>query len=94
MTDQQIEIPEKAKSSDVTVEVYAPKEIKPEKFTWSRDTLVSTAAAEAAAAFGYQATNPSFKAPNKIVLDRQQTLERAHVHEGEHLELVDAGGGV
>ena len=43
---------------------------------------------------GYQGGNPSFQKHDGVVLDRNLTLEAAKVHNREHLELVDAGGGV
>jgi hypothetical protein len=76
--------------------VYAPRDPKPKEFFWRRYLLVGDAAKDAAKAFGYAAGNPglqTFADPPKV-LDNNKTLDAAHVHCGEKLELVDTGGGV
>lgn len=90
-----------ASSSDISVErhtvvlvVYAPKELEPKRFRFKLSETVGAAAKLAAEAFGYHAGNPSFQKKDGTVLDRTFTLEAARVHDHEHLELVDAGGGV
>jgi len=82
------------KRRTIVVLVYAPKELDPKKFRFQLDETVGAAAKVAAEAFGYHAGNPSFQKKDGIVLDRNITLEEAKVHNREHLELVDAGGGV
>jgi hypothetical protein len=82
------------KRHTIVVLVYAPKELEAKRFRFSLDETVGAAAKVAAEAFGYQAGNPSFQKKDEAVLDRDLTLEAAHVHNREHLELVDAGGGV
>jgi hypothetical protein len=77
----------------VTVEVFSPKEVDPKTFTWSITMKVEDAAKEAATAFGYGPGNPTFKLGNEI-LNRNKTLQGAHVKDGDKLELVDVGGGV
>lgn len=78
------------------VEVFAPRDPKSKEFFWRPRLLVGEAAKDAAKAFGYAAGNPGFQTfanPPKT-LDNKLTLEAAHVHCGEKLELVDTGGGV
>jgi hypothetical protein len=82
------------KRRTIVVLVNAPKEIEPKRFRFPLDETVGAAAKVAAEAFGYQAGNPSFQKKDEVVLDRNLTLEAAHVHNREPLELVDAGGGV
>jgi hypothetical protein len=77
----------------VTVEVLSPKEVDPKTFTWPITMKVEDAAKEAAAAFGYGAGNPTFKLGNDII-NRNKTLQGAHIKDGDKLELVDVGGGV
>jgi hypothetical protein len=78
----------------IEVVVFAPKHPDPKHFTFRAEELVSAAAKEAAIAFGYTSGNPSFQVEDGSVLDRTVTLRAAGVHDGEKLELVDAGGGV
>jgi hypothetical protein len=76
--------------------VFAPRYPDPKEFFWRRTLLVGEAAKLAANAFGYAAGNPgiqTFTDPPKTI-DSKLTLEAAHVHCGEKLELVDTGGGV
>jgi hypothetical protein len=82
--------------SRLRVIVFAPRDPKPKEFFWRRNLIVGAAASDAAKAFGYAAGNPglqTFADPPKV-LDNNQTLEAAHVHCREKLELVDTGGGV
>ena len=78
----------------VEVVVYAPNQPDPKPFRFAIDELVGAAAQQAAAAFGYAVGNPSFQLADGRVLDRTVTLQVAEVHNGQKLELVDAGGGV
>ncbi len=78
---------------EVTVEVYAPRQAEPKKFTWKLSKLVGEAAREAAKAFGYEGGDPTLGHKEKI-FKRDETLDAAHVHDGEKLELLDVGGGV
>jgi len=78
---------------DVTVEVFAPRQAEPRKFTWELTKLVGDAAREAAKAFGYEGGDPTLGHGEKI-FKRDETLAAAHVHDGEKLELLDVGGGV
>lgn len=82
------------KRRTIVVLVYAPKDLEPKRFRFSLVATVGAAAKVAAEAFGYQGGNPSFQKKDEVVLDRNLTLEAARVHNREHLELVDAGGGV
>jgi hypothetical protein len=78
----------------VEVVVYAPNQPDPKPFKFAIGELVGAAAQQAAAAFGYAVGNPSFQVADGGVLDRTVTLQVAGVHNGQKLELVDAGGGV
>ena len=80
--------------SEVTVTVYAPRSPEPKTFHFRREETVGQAARTAADAFGYEGGSPSFEIKDHVVLDRNETLAAAHVHNGETLELVDVGGGV
>jgi hypothetical protein len=78
----------------VEVVVYAPNQPDPKPFKFAIDEVVEAAAQQAAAAFGYAVGSPSFQFADGGVLDRTVTLQVAGVHNGQKLELVDAGGGV
>jgi hypothetical protein len=78
----------------IDVSVVAPKEFEARRFTFAKTMKVGDAAAEAAAAFGYQAVLPSFQNADGEVLDREKPLVAAGVRDGDELELVDVGGGV
>jgi hypothetical protein len=78
----------------IVVIVNAPKDPEPKRFRFKLDETVGEAAKVAAKAFDYEVGTPSFQTPDGTVLDRNLTLEAAGVHNREHLELVDAGGGV
>jgi hypothetical protein len=78
----------------IVLVVFAPKDIKPKRFRFPLSDTVGAAAQIAAQAFGYETGTPSFQIKDKPVLDRDLTLERAGLHSHEHVELVDAGGGV
>jgi hypothetical protein len=79
---------------ELHVEVSAPREPHPRDFTFPDLETVGDAARHAATDFGYQAGNPSFANERGEVLDRNQTLRAAQVHDGAKLEIVDVGGGV
>jgi hypothetical protein len=83
-----------AERRTIVLVVFAPKELEPKRFRFRLEDAVGEAAKVAAEAFGYQGGNPSFQKHDGVVLDRNLTLEAAKVHNREHLELVDAGGGV
>lgn len=74
--------------------VSSPREPEAREFSFEHNEIVANAAQQAALAFGYAAGTPSFQTANKLVLDRSIGLSAAHVHDGDHLELVDVGGGV
>lgn len=82
-------------SQELTVEVFSPREPKPKHFKFAKTQLVGQAAAEAAAAFGYPPNlTVSFQTKSGDVLHRDKTLAAAGVRDGDHLEIVDVGGGV
>lgn len=78
---------------ELTVTVFAPRDPDGQKFTWSRHLTVGAAAQEAAQAFGYAPGTPTL-AKDGVALDRDKQLAAAGVRDGDHLELVDTGGGV
>jgi hypothetical protein len=78
----------------ITVKVFAPNETEPREFTFEKTMKVGDAAAQAAAAFGYQPQLASFQNQDDRVLDRNKPLVAEHVKDGDELELVDVGGGV
>lgn len=78
----------------IVIVVFAPKEPEPKRFRFSLEQTVGEAAQVAAQAFGYEVGTPSFQREEGTVLDRTLTLKAAKVHNREHLELVDVGGGV
>lgn len=78
----------------IIVIVFAPRSIEPKRFRFKLDLTVGNAAEVTAVAFGYEPGTPTFQKKNGTVLDRTKTLHEADVHNREHLELVDAGGGV
>jgi hypothetical protein len=82
------------KRGTVVLLVFAPKDIEHKRFRFRLEETVGAAAKSAAEAFGYHAGNPSFQTKDGAVLDRDLTLEAADLRSLEHLELVDAGGGV
>lgn len=79
---------------EVTLVVGAPKEPEPKALRFPWGDTVGEAANVAATDFGYADGNPSFQTSSGAVLDRTLTLREAGVHDGEKVELVDAGGGV
>jgi hypothetical protein len=95
MTDQSAtaEAQDHKGHQDVTVEVFAPRSAEPKRFTWSLVLTVGEAARVAATAFGYEGGDPTL-GHGERVFRRSETLAQAHVHDGEKLELLDAGGGV
>lgn len=78
----------------IKVRVFAPRTVKPKKFRWPVTLTVGEAADEAAAAFEYEAGNPTFQNEDDEVLDRRQTLEAAGVEDKDEVTLTDTGGGV
>ena len=78
---------------EVTVEVFSPRQTQSKQFTWPVDWTVRIAAKQAADVFGYQGGDPTL-GRGDIVFDRNKTLHDEHVHQHEHLELLDVGGGV
>lgn len=76
------------------VKVIAPSLLEPRDFSFRKNLTVGEAAAEAAAALGFQANTPSFQKGDEPVLDRSKRLVAAGVRDGDVLELVDVGGGV
>jgi hypothetical protein len=91
MADETVERHEHDRKLRVTVK--APRSPEPKKFVWDDEKLVGQAAAEAAAAFGYTGGTASLVHRGEA-LDSELSLEAAGVHNGEHLELLDTGGGV
>ena len=81
-------------NDNLTVDVFAPRDPNPKKFTWPKKTLVGDAADEAAKEFKYEAGTPTFQNKDRKVLDRSETLAAAGVHAFDVLELTDTGGGV
>jgi hypothetical protein len=81
-------------SSTVTVEVYAPRTPTPKEFTWDRSLKVGEAAKEAANAFGLIGGNPTLGDKNGKPYARDKTLAEVGIKDHQHLELLDAGGGV
>ncbi len=77
---------------DVTV--LAPRSTEPKVFHWDKHITVGQAAEESAVAFGYAPGGTPSLAKGDDVLDRTKQLVAEHVHDGDVLELVDAGGGV
>ena len=78
---------------DLKVTVSAPRAPKPKSFKWSSGMMVSAAAAEAAAAFGYTGGQPSL-VKDGSALPGEVTLKAAGVHDKDELTLLDTGGGV
>jgi hypothetical protein len=78
----------------VEVTVIAPRSPEPKQFHFARTETVGQAARTAANAFGYGEGTPTFATAKRVILDRNETLAAAHVHNGETLHLVDVGGGV
>lgn len=85
---------EKDEHGDLSVKVFAPREPDARLFHFPRPERVGDAARTVATAFGYQPGTPSFQDSGGTVLPRDVSLAAAHVHDGDTLELVDAGGGV
>lgn len=79
---------------EIRVRVFAPRTVNPKNFRWPMSLTVGEAADEAAAAFEYEAGNPTFQNEQDEVLDRQKTLEAAGVEDKDELTLTDTGGGV
>lgn len=79
----------------VTVTVFAPRSAESREFTFPQTVKVADAARTAADEFGYAAGGtPTFENADNEVLDRDKPLVAAGVRDRDHLELVDAGGGV
>jgi hypothetical protein len=82
------------KPEHIVLVVFAPRDPTAKRFRFPLADTVGAAARIAAEAFDYAAGNPSFQVKDDLVLDRALTLEQAGLHNHEHIELVDAGGGV
>lgn len=80
-------------NEDVTVDVFALSQTEPKKFTWKLTKLVGEAAKEAAKEFGYEGGYPTL-GHRENIFKRDETLEAAHVHDGENLALLVVGGVV
>ncbi len=79
----------------ITVTVTAPRDPdNPRSFAWPKTMKVEDAAAEAAAAFGYEPGTHTFTNTDGDALDRNKPLVTAGVEDGDELDLVDVGGGV
>jgi hypothetical protein len=85
--------PPKPAPQILSVSVSAPRSPDPKVFRWDKHLNVGTAAAEAAAAFGYSGGTPSLSENDKV-LDPTKQLVAAGVKDGDKLDLLDAGGGV
>ena len=81
------------RDEQVTVKVFAPRKAEPKEFTWSLHRKVGATAREAAHAFEYVGGDPTFGHDGRT-FERDKTLGEERVHEHEHLELLDVGGGV
>jgi len=93
-TEQTTQTDPDGKGEILTVEVFAPRDPEhPKTFEWDKHLLVSTAAAEAAAAFGYVGGAPALS-KGKETLDPALQLHQAGVKSGDTLDLLDNGGGV
>ena len=79
---------------NIVLLVFSPRHPDAKPFRFPVEETVGAAATAAAKSFGYEAGTPTFKRENGSVLDRNLTLEAAGLHQREHVELVDAGGGV
>jgi hypothetical protein len=75
------------------VEVIPPNNKKPKEFTWPLTLTIGEAATQAAAAFEYSGQNLTLSHGGKF-FPRTETLKAAHIHDGEKLDLISAGGGV
>jgi hypothetical protein len=87
---------EQDKDKDLTLVVHAPRAPEPQTFTWPKTMKVSDAAAAAAGAFGYTATNAELQLLGATVrvLDGNKTLVAEHLKDGDELEVTATGGGV
>jgi hypothetical protein len=74
--------------------ILSPRYPEPKNLEFPHSELVGEAARRAAEAFEYSPGTPSFQTANRVTLDRNISLAAAHVHNGDHLELVDVGAGV
>ena len=63
-------------------------------FVFESTQHVGLAAEQVAKDFGYAPGNHTFQTREDDVLERGLTLQAAHVHNHQLLELVDVGGGV
>lgn len=79
---------------ELQLKVLSPREPDARPFEFPRPEHVADAAQTAALAFGYQPGTWTFQTTDGGVLQRDISLAAAHVHDGDTLELVDAGGGV
>lgn len=80
--------------SQLSLTISAPRDPEARHFQFPHELLVGEAAQEVAKAFGYSPGTPSLQNAQKEVLDRAKSLAASHVHNGDHLTLVDVGGGV
>lgn len=79
---------------DLTATVLDPRDPdESREFTWMKSLKVGDAAAEAAAAFGFEPGQPTL-VKGEEVLDREKPLVAAGVRDGDVLELTDVAGGV
>jgi hypothetical protein len=74
--------------------ISSPRDPEPKNLEFPHAELVGEAARKAAEEFGYTPGTPTFQTADRVTLDRSISLAAAHVHNGDHLELVDVGAGV
>jgi hypothetical protein len=79
---------------DLHLHVDSPIDPHGREFAFPGTELVGTAATEAAHAFGHEGNDYTFKTNDGTVVDRTKSLFDAGLHNGDHVEVVNAGGGV
>jgi hypothetical protein len=87
------ETEKKPKDKQLHVKVKAPRDPDAKEFIWDEHLLVGAAAQEAATAFGYSGGTASLVHHNEALANDLE-LHAAGVHSGDHLDLLDTGGGV
>lgn len=83
------------KKNELMFKVFAPRDHQnPLLLCLPIETTVGEVAIKVKDHYGYEAGDYTLQNESDEVLDRNQTLQQAHIHCGDSLELVSTGGGV
>ncbi len=82
------------KEQEIHLHVNSPIDPHSREIAFPAADTIGAAATEAAKDFGHEGDDYTFQERDGQVLDRSITLTEAGLHNGDHVEIVNAGGGV